>query len=34
MVCEQKIELADVQREIAANWIDAYKKYFHTSKPI
>lgn len=34
MVCERKIELADAQRDIAANWIDAYKKYFHTSKPI
>jgi hypothetical protein len=34
MVCEKKIELADAQREIAENWIDAYKKYFHTSKPI
>ena len=34
MVCERKIELADAQREIAENWIDAYKKYFHTSKPI
>jgi hypothetical protein len=34
MVCEKKIELADAQREIAVNWIDAYKKYFHTSKPI
>jgi hypothetical protein len=34
MVCEKKIELADAQREIAGNWIDAYKKYFHTSKPI
>jgi hypothetical protein len=34
MVCEHKIELADAQREIAENWIDAYKKYFHTSKPI
>ncbi len=34
MVCDHKIELADAQREIAENWIDAYKKYFHTSKPI
>jgi len=34
MVCEHKIELADAQHEIAENWIDAYKKYFHTSKPI
>jgi len=34
MVCERQIELADAQHEIASNWIDAYKKYFHTSKPI
>ena len=34
MVCSGEIELATAQREIAMNWIDAYKKYFRTDRPI
>lgn len=34
MVCGGEIELADAQKEIAVNWIAAYKKYFHTDKPL
>lgn len=34
MVCEGKIDLATAQREIADNWISAYKKYFHTERPL
>jgi hypothetical protein len=34
MVCDGSVELAEAQREIAANWIAAYKKYFHTDAPI
>jgi anti-sigma factor RsiW len=34
MVCGGGIELADAQREIATNWIAAYKKYFHTEQPL
>lgn len=33
MVCERKISLNEAQREIAGNWIEAYKKYFHTQEP-
>jgi hypothetical protein len=33
MVCERKISLNEAQREIASNWIEAYKKYFHTQEP-
>lgn len=33
MVCERKISLSEAQREIASNWIEAYKKYFHTEEP-
>jgi hypothetical protein len=33
LVCEGKLDLATAQREIAGNWIDAYKKYFHTDFP-
>jgi hypothetical protein len=34
MVCDGSLDLADAQREIAANWIAAYKKYFHADKPL
>jgi hypothetical protein len=34
MVCEGSMDLTDAQREIAANWIGAYKKYFHTEQPL
>jgi hypothetical protein len=33
LVCEGKLDLTTAQREIAGNWIDAYKKYFHTDRP-
>jgi hypothetical protein len=33
MVCSGQIDLATAQREIAADWIGAYKKYFHTNRP-
>jgi hypothetical protein len=26
--------LATAQHEIATNWIEAYKKYFHTDRPL
>jgi len=34
MVCEGSIDLGEAQREIAVNWIAAYKKYFHTDRPL
>jgi hypothetical protein len=34
MVCEKQIDLASAQRDIATDWISAYKKYFHTSEPV
>ena len=34
MVCEGNLDLTEAQQEIASNWIDAYKKYFHTDKPL
>jgi hypothetical protein len=34
LVCDGSLELAVAQREIAANWIAAYRKYFHTEKPL
>ncbi len=34
MVCGGELDLATAQREIAVNWIAAYKKYFHTRRPL
>lgn len=34
MVCSGQLDLATAQRDIAGNWIEAYKKYFHTDQPI
>jgi hypothetical protein len=34
MVCNGTIDLHTAQREIASNWIAAYKKYFHAEKPL
>ena len=34
LVCEGQLDLATAQREIAGNWIEAYKKYFHTEQPL
>jgi len=34
MVCSGSLDLTEAQQEIAANWIEAYKKYFHTEMPL
>jgi hypothetical protein len=34
MVCAGKVDLATAQHDIATDWIAAYKKYFHTDKPL
>jgi hypothetical protein len=34
MVCDGSLDLSEAQREIASNWITAYKKYFHTDQPL
>ncbi len=34
MVCDGSLDLTEAQREIASNWIAAYKKYFHTDQPV
>jgi len=33
-VCSGKLDLQTVQRELAGNWVQAYKKYFHTETPL
>jgi hypothetical protein len=33
-VCRGKISLASAQKDVANNWISAYKKYFHTAEPV
>jgi hypothetical protein len=34
LVCDGTLELPEAQREIANNWIAAYKKYLHTDRPL
>lgn len=34
MVCQGALDLRTAQRDLATDWISAYKKYFHTNKPI
>lgn len=34
MVCSGQMTLPTAQQEIAANWISAYKHYFHTQAPV
>ena len=34
MVCAGKLDLSVAQSDIANDWIAAYKKYFHTDKPL
>jgi hypothetical protein len=34
MVCTGKLDLPTAQRDIATDWIAAYKKYFHTDRPL
>jgi hypothetical protein len=34
MVCTGEMDLATAQHDIAADWILAYKKYFHTDRPL
>jgi hypothetical protein len=34
LVCSGDLDLATAQREISTDWIAAYKKYFHTDRPL
>jgi hypothetical protein len=34
MVCAGKLDLSTAQRDIASDWIAAYKKYFRTDRPL
>jgi hypothetical protein len=34
LVCQGKLDLATAQRDLARDWIAAYKKYFRTNKPL
>jgi hypothetical protein len=34
LVCSGAVDLGRAQRDIAADWIAAYKKYFNTTKPL
>jgi hypothetical protein len=34
LICRGQLDLATAQRDIADNWIAAYKRYFKTDRPI
>ena len=34
LVCSNQVDLAQAQREIAADWVSAYKRYFRTDVPL
>jgi len=34
LVCQGDVDLATAQRDVATDWIAAYKKYFHTDQPL
>ena len=34
LVCEGDLDLETAQRELSQDWIAAYKKYFHTDRPL
>jgi len=34
LVCDGELDLPTAQRDIATDWIVAYKKYFHTDRPL
>jgi hypothetical protein len=34
LVCEGQLDLTTAQHDMATDWIAAYKKYFHTDKPL
>jgi len=34
IVCDGELDLYTAQRDIATDWIAAYKKYFHTDRPL
>ena len=34
LVCRGAVDLTTAQRDIAADWIAAYKKYFHSDRPV
>jgi len=34
LVCQRKLDLHTAQRDMATNWISAYKKYFGTDRPL
>jgi hypothetical protein len=33
-VCDGRLDLTTAQKDMATNWISAYKKYFHTETPL
>ncbi len=34
LVCQGKLDISIAQRDLAADWVSAYKRYFHTEQPM
>jgi anti-sigma factor RsiW len=34
MVCSGQVDLATAQHDLSTDWVGAYKKYFHTQRPV
>jgi hypothetical protein len=34
LVCSGKLDISTAQRDLAGNWVAAYKKYFRTNTPL
>jgi len=34
LVCEGRVDLRTAQKDIAADWVSAYRKYFKTAAPL
>jgi hypothetical protein len=34
LVCSGQVRLADAQQELSKDWVAAYQRYFHTSRPL
>ncbi len=34
LVCEGKVDVSTAQRDLATDWVSAYKRYFHTRQPV
>ena len=34
LVCQGRVDVSTAQRDLASDWVSAYKRYFHTEQPV